>query len=392
MAKNIVILLDGTSNGITDPRTNILRLYGCLRKNDQQLVYYDPGVGTMGAQGVWSRWRQKLSELWGMATGAGIDQNVKQAYRFLVNNYDNGKANGGDRDQIYIFGFSRGAYTARMLAGFIYTIGLVEPRNLNLVDYAYRAYKRVGENNGDNQFEEVRLYERILATDRPPVRFLGLFDTVASVIEPGPGIWPQLKHHASTTTNAGVESVRHAVALDERRRMFEPLLWPEGQRYHQNPFVMKRAVEQDAIEVWFNGSHKDVGGGCPEPDSGLAKIPLHWMIEETKSLGLKYVSQTVNKIVLGANPKYAYEMPDAMAKHTETMTGVWRVLEYIPLLNKRAGSPKVSITRAQPRFVPEGARIHASVVARAGVDGELKRHIPQKHHVVGDPKDWAADA
>lgn len=86
MAKNIVILLDGTSNGITSKRTNILRLYGCLRKSETQLVYYDPGVGTMGSQGTWSRRVQMASELWGMATGAGIDQNVKKAYRFLVKN------------------------------------------------------------------------------------------------------------------------------------------------------------------------------------------------------------------------------------------------------------------------------------------------------------------
>lgn len=129
MPKNIVILLDGTSNGITSQRTNILRLYGCLRKSETQLVYYDPGVGTMGAQGTWSRRVQKASELWGMATGAGIDHNVKEAYRFLVENYSDGKAGDGERDRIYLFGFSRGAYTARILAGFIYTIGLIKCDN-----------------------------------------------------------------------------------------------------------------------------------------------------------------------------------------------------------------------------------------------------------------------
>lgn len=389
MPKNIVILMDGTSNGITSQRTNILRLYGCLRKSDSQLVYYDPGVGTLGAQGVWSRRVQQASELWSMATGAGVDQNVKEAYRFLVENYNDGKAEGGKRDRIFLFGFSRGAYTARMLAGFIYTIGLIEPRNLNLVDYAYRAYKRIGDNVGEDQFAEVRLYERILATDRPPVRLLGLFDTVASVIEPGPGVWPQLKHHASTSVNPGVESVRHAVALDERRRMFRALLWPEKQVYHLNPFAKDKAVPQDAVEVWFNGSHGDIGGGYPEDQSGLAKIPLMWMIEEAKNTGLEFVTQTVNRIVLGKKPGDPYSQPDALAKRHNSMTGAWKVLEYVPLPTKQEGVSGISITQARPRDVPSGAKVHASVVARAERDGGLEDHVPKDHEVVGDPTSWA---
>lgn len=130
MARTIVILLDGTSNGVSDRRTNILRLYGCLRKTAAQTVYYDPGVGTIGAQGAWSRWAQDASELWGMATGMGVDQTVKRAYRFLVESYDNGKAGNAGRDRICLFGFSRGAYAARMLAGFIHAVGLLERRNL----------------------------------------------------------------------------------------------------------------------------------------------------------------------------------------------------------------------------------------------------------------------
>ena len=89
MAKNIVVLLDGTSNEISANRTNILRLYGTLEKSDRQLVYYDPGVGTFGAENAWLKFWRKAVEIWGMATGWGLDQNVKEAYRFLVENYDN---------------------------------------------------------------------------------------------------------------------------------------------------------------------------------------------------------------------------------------------------------------------------------------------------------------
>jgi uncharacterized protein (DUF2235 family) len=94
MAKSIVILLDGTSNEISSDRSNILRLYGVLKKSAQQLVYYDPGVGTFGAEGAWSRFWRKAHEVWGLATGWGLDHNVKEAYRFLVEHYDSGKISG----------------------------------------------------------------------------------------------------------------------------------------------------------------------------------------------------------------------------------------------------------------------------------------------------------
>ncbi|HFQ15177.1 MAG TPA: DUF2235 domain-containing protein, partial [Rhodobacteraceae bacterium] len=176
MARNIVILLDGTSNEIGSNRSNILRLYRTLAKSDDQLVYYDPGVGTFGADNAWSRSLRQATEIWGMATGWGIDANVKQAYRFLVENYRH-DAEGG-RDRICIFGFSRGAYTARVLAGFLHAFGLIEPRNLNLLNYAYRAYKRIGENGSESAFAEIRLHERYLRPERPQIRLLGLFDTV----------------------------------------------------------------------------------------------------------------------------------------------------------------------------------------------------------------------
>jgi uncharacterized protein (DUF2235 family) len=132
MPKNIVILLDGTSNEILADRSNILRLYGALEKSDRQLVYYDPGVGTFGAENAWLRFWRKTVEVLGLATGWGLDYNVKEAYRFLVENYDDGRSGGGEpgsRDNIYLFGFSRGAYTARVLAGFMHrrpSIGAME--------------------------------------------------------------------------------------------------------------------------------------------------------------------------------------------------------------------------------------------------------------------------
>ena len=150
MPKNIVILCDGTSNQIEEDRTNILRLYGCLRKNDRQIVFYDPGVGTFGGENDWLRATRKTKEVWGLATGWGLDHNVKEAYRFLVEHFDPGKPKTKTKpavpqDDIYIFGFSRGAYTASVLAGFIHAFGIMDPVQLNLLDYAYRTYKGISE-------------------------------------------------------------------------------------------------------------------------------------------------------------------------------------------------------------------------------------------------------
>lgn len=374
MAKNIVILLDGTSNQVSADRTNILRLYGVLEKSDRQLVYYDPGVGTLGDDRSWLWIWRKATEIWSLATGWGLDDNVKEAYRFLVENYDKGRGSDAavqERDRIYIFGFSRGGYTARVLAGFINALGLIEKRNLNLLDYAYRAYKRIGV-AGATGFEEMRLYERVLQADRPPIRCLGLFDTVASVIESGRFV-PRLRSHAFTSRNPSVESVRHTVAVDERRTMFNAILWPADGMYRGNPFNRIREVDQDVREVWFNGCHCDVGGGLPEAESALAKVPLRWMIEQTASMGLAYVARNVKTMVMGEGGAVntsgsPYVGPDGGARIHETMTPLWAILEFLPRrkprLSNRPAIFGITIPFFERRKIPEGARVHSSVVAR----------------------------
>ncbi len=395
--RRIVVLLDGTSNEVSEDRTNVLRLYGTLQKNDDQLVYYDPGVGTFGAANAWSYTYRKAHEVWGLATGWGLDQNVKEAYRFLAETYSDGKP-GGTADEIYLFGFSRGAYTARVLAGFIHAIGLMAPINLNLLDYAYQAYKSVSDTreNDDrderdptlNPFAEVRLYERILQPRRPAIRCLGLFDTVATVIEKGRAL-PRLRTHAFTKTNRSVEAVRHAVAIDERRTMFRPQLWPAGGDYWGGPFKRSVARQQDVKEVWFTGVHGDIGGGYSEKQSRLAKIPLQWMINETRAMGLKYKTRTINEIVLGKNSAKDYVAPDPLARPNVSMTAGWKPLEYLP----RRVSPHRPTTRgsalgwyvplSEPRIIPEGAAIHKSVFKRRGGNYDLDQpNIPEDHERV----------
>jgi uncharacterized protein (DUF2235 family) len=393
MSKNIVILLDGTSNEIDADRTNVLRLFGCLERSDNQLVYYDPGVGTFGAERAWFRpWRQTV-EVFGLATGWGIDENVLQAYEFLIRNYQKGirDENGArvsDDDRIYIFGFSRGAYTARILAGFIHALGVIAPENLNLMDYAYRTYKGLAQeserdSSGDpdtddpNQpwsaFGKMRLYEKTLNTYRPAIKLLGLFDTVASVIEWG-RYWPKLTSHAFTKRNRSVEYVRHAMAIDERRTMFRPLHWFPGQEYWGSPFRPKPASKikpQDFKEVWFAGCHGDVGGGYPEKDSALAKLALEWMVDETRGTGLFYDQNSVDYLLYGLNAKSRTKIPpDPLGPLHDSMTWAWKILEYIPrkrpdTTRTESGEPRGwFIPMSRPRAIPENAMVHRSVQTR----------------------------
>jgi uncharacterized protein (DUF2235 family) len=388
MSKNIVLLLDGTSNQISRDRTNVLRLYQTLRKDERQLVYYDPGVGTFGGDGSWFRTTSKTREIWGLATGLGLDRNVKEAYQFLVENYQSGKSpkegEEGERDRIMIFGFSRGAYTARVLAGFIHAVGLMKPHNLNLLDYAYRAYKGVDEKDDHDasSFKEVRLFERTLDTDRPPIRLLGLFDTVASLIESGrSGI--RLKSHAFTARNQSVESVLHALAIDERRTMFQPQLWESGQEYWGNPFNRAAAAPQDFREVWFAGGHGDIG--YPEKRSTLAKVPLAWMIREAQKLGALFRTQNVNAIAHGTRPDDHHVVPDPLAAANETLTPAWWPVEFVPrrkpVMSKRPSLLGISIPFGERRSIPEGALVHQSVIERRNSLGIWAKNMPETFEV-----------
>ena len=372
MGKNIVILLDGTSNEIETNRTNILRLYGVLAKDDEQLVYYDPGVGTIGGTKSWLRLFRRTSEIWGLATGWGLDQNVKEAYRFLVENYVH-----EDGDKIYLFGYSRGAYTARVLAGLIHAFGIIEMRNINLLDYAFRAYKRAVEDpekEGDNSLKEVALYNRVLDTPETKVEFIGLFDTVASVIESGRfGI--RLRSHAFTSRNPSVNNVRHALAMHERRSLFRHMHW-------------KPIKTQDVKEVWFYGTHGDVGGGMPENESRLAKIPLVWMINEGRNFGLRYRQNVIDKIILGKTNTQRYVQPSYLGQLHAKVAVMWRLLELVPR-RIRSGykGPSLlgwTLPLLRYRIIPPHATIHETVIRRQADNKEFMPNLPSDFKIESD--------
>ncbi|OAF13485.1 hypothetical protein AYJ54_05735 [Bradyrhizobium centrolobii] len=412
--KNLVICCDGTGNEISENISNVLKLYRCLRKTDRtqprQLVFYDPGVGTVTEPTTWHRWKANINLVLGLATGYGLDDNVLSAYRFLVEHYAPG-------DRIYLFGFSRGAYTVRVLAGLIHKVGLISPEQANLAGsglIAYKQYSGTGRGNDladltdagsdadgplpKDRFDLAAQFARITSSRWPTIHFIGVWDTVASVIVPRADrfYWPSLEELAFTLRNPSAQIFRQAIAIDERRCMFRLKEWKEPQDYWSNRFVPDdKKVPQDSLQVWFAGVHGDVGGGYPEVESAVSKYPLLWMIDEARAAGLNFNPRTVNQLAWGVqrkNSPFTYVAPDADGELHNSMTPAWRVLEYLPKSAKYKEWPERKvhfgfyIPDCEPRVIPEGAHVHESVVKRmAALPGYRPVNLPTEFVTVPMP-------
>jgi len=414
--RNIIICCDGTGNEISENISNVLKLYRCLRKSGKttphQIVFYDPGVGTLARPDPWQKLKQDFNAILGLATGYGLDDNVLRAYEFLANNYQDG-------DEVYLFGFSRGAYTVRVLAGLIHKVGLVSPQQVNLAGSGLTAYKQFSAGAQPpglalnlNQFtdagddepgpvskdDQAAQFARILSAKWPTIRFLGVWDTVASVIVPRPDRFylPSLLELAFTRENPSVKTFRQAIAIDERRRMFRLHAWGEPQIFMHNRFSKTNNEEpQDSLQVWFAGVHGDIGGGYPERESGLSKFPLIWMIGEAVRCGLAVNPATVNRLAWG-NPRknsvYTYVAPDIYREPHDSMKWAWRILEYVPKADEYKEWPARKsvlghyIPDAEPRPIPNNAFVHESVVRRMEKVGEYRPvNLPAQYQVVPMP-------
>jgi uncharacterized protein (DUF2235 family)/membrane protease YdiL (CAAX protease family) len=385
MARKLVVLLDGTGNQIGANLSNVLKFYRTLDQDEDQLVYYDPGVGTIGTPGWWSQLRLKFQEVLGLAVGFGLDDNVLGAYSWLCSNWREG-------DCIYLLGFSRGAYTARVVAGFIHMCGLLRPEQLNLAGYALVAYKRSAD-TGD--LEIGFNFRRITGARRPRIRFVGVWDTVSTVIIPRPDRFylPSLQTLPFTRSNPGVETFRHAIAMDERRRMFRLNHWKDEKGSFPDPQTGTVRTKQ----TWFAGVHSDVGGGYPEAQSALSKYPLLWMIRQAQDLpegeGLRFDKRLVDWLARGerpdnGDPRYPYVAPDPKGELHKSLTGAWWLFEFLPKsarLKEWPGRLSVLglyIPWAEPRPIPnrpwkgvpsdEPFAVHSSAVARIAEVGSYR--------------------
>ncbi len=374
MARRLVICLDGTGNQIGTNLSNVLKLYRMLVQDEEQLAFYDPGVGTIGTPGWWSQLKQKVRGLLGLALGFGLDDNVLDAYSWLCRNYRDG-------DQIYLFGFSRGAYTARVLAGFIHLCGLLGPDQLNLCGYALVAYKKAADTgNIGTGFT----FKKVAGARSVPIRFVGVWDTVASLIVPRADrlYLPSLQTLPYTRRNPSVRTFRHAISMDERRRMYRLNHWQDPQPYQ--PFGEKADVEQDIRQVWFAGVHSDIGGGYPEIQSGLSKYPLRWMVDEAEQAGLAIRPRLKALLIDGKGGRpdagYAYVPANPAAELHRSLTGPWWLLEPLPKWYSLKEWPRrivfllFYIPWAEPRPLPnrpwkgvpspDPFFIHSSAIAR----------------------------
>lgn len=269
--KRLVICCDGTWNRPdSDHVTNIEKIARTvatdLASTDgvQQLVLYLAGVGA-GSYGA--------DRLLGGAFGFGLFANVRNGYRFLALNYEPG-------DEIFVFGFSRGAYTARSLAGMIGHVGLLTRQALvaDKLPEAIARYQRRGPATGsfgesDAEFRHDHCHPE------SPVRMLGVFDTVGALGVPG--AWGTGHQFHDVNLGPSVQCARQALAIDEQRLKFEPCLW-EADEETRLADERSGRVQQ----VWFEGAHSDVGGGYP--DTGLCDTTLLWMATEANRCGLVF--------------------------------------------------------------------------------------------------------
>jgi uncharacterized protein (DUF2235 family) len=261
--KRVIVCCDGTWNDVDNQSTdtNVFRIARAIHATQetggvQQIVLYLSGVGTEGLE---------FEKLVAGAIGLGVADNIRSAYMFIAQNYLPG-------DEIFLFGFSRGAFTARSLAGLINACGILKRQKLGDLPYAWKYYR-------SDPPHSPQIFEKMYNTDchvDAKIKFLGVWETVGALGVPGHLFSAEnAKKFAFHDTNpcAAMEHGCHALAVDEHRHDFVPTLWTGSA-----PAGVK--IEQ----VWFAGAHSDVGGGYITRT--LADIPLVWMAKKAEADGL----------------------------------------------------------------------------------------------------------
>ncbi|MDQ8732182.1 DUF2235 domain-containing protein [Bradyrhizobium sp. LHD-71] len=387
MAERIIILSDGTGNAASSVwRTNVWRVFQSLDlRADTQAAKYDDGVGTSSFVPL---------ALLGGAFGWGLKRNVLDAYKFICRNYRSDS-------KLYLFGFSRGAFTARVITGFVLSQGLVkaetEAELHDLARKAYRAYRAGGYHSLwriEIPFRHLRdafvriwdvlrrrkRYDKANNTYVPSIEFLGLWDTVAAYGLPmdemtrgvSDWIWPL--HFPDRVLNERVRYARHAIALDDERTTFHPVLWTE-ENEPAPPQAPYSIDNERIVQVWFAGMHANVGGGYP--DDALAFVPLYWLVEEARKRGLEFKSAP------DAEPdttKFIASSQDKDGRMYNSRSGLGGYYRYGPrkvfdLCNDPDAGVKIDIPK-----------IHHSVFGRidSGANSYGPIGLPEKYVVVHD--------
>ena len=393
--RRLILCLDGTWNTSSAATiTNIVRLRDMLKPGDvggiEQRIYYDEGVGTLD------------DKFTGGALGIGLDRNVRQAYRFLSQFYDPG-------DEIYIFGFSRGAFTARSLAGYIGASGLLTREHCTpeLEERAWANYRVDGKDRypSETLFLSGRCHKNLR------INVLGVFDTVGSLGVPisFANSWNRRHFEFHDTKLSSIIDVSlHALAIDERRGPYAPALWE----------VPQHASYVTVEQVWFAGAHSDIGGGYI--DGSIGALTLDWMLRRIKGLNEKNKKRP---LVLRDGELEALE-PDALGVIHDSSAAGWINKFYSSRIRvlaqqRPAVGHGVELAAMAPHARPLGEHVHISALKRCGSEGAhedgvsayaplnllhaLTQMLDPKQHAKrtvslgfigedGRPLDWVTDA
>jgi uncharacterized protein (DUF2235 family) len=379
--KNIVICCDGTGNYFTAPNpegprdktngcnSNVVKLYTAVEVCNSQVAYYHPGVGTMGAPTATHWIGKEWTRIKGLAFGAGFRDNVLDAYRYLMEVYsDNGGH--GNEDQVFLFGFSRGSYTVRALAGLLHGYGLLCRGNEGHLPYAWRMYADQHKQRHRQTVEPNNEFRLTFSHHNFKIHFVGVFDTVSSV----GWITTPLKLF-NVASNPSIVHARHAVSIDEHRCFFMDNLYEEPSEH------------TDMVQAWFAGVHSDVGGSYTQPEAGLAYFPLRWMLEEAKAQGLLTNSDR-EKLVFGKSVgphTLLYQEPISWRLH-RSLKSAWWIPELVPHIyyNKDRGEEYKRVPLGlRLRDLPGNSLVHESV--RQRMEGGFPGAKP--YHPRNCPKD-----
>ena len=258
MPKSLIICCDGTWNRPDQGGgpTNVTKMARAIKtrneKQEPQIVYYDEGVGT----------GNRIDRYLGGSLGIGLGDNVQQAYRFLALNYE-------ENDQIIMFGFSRGAYTVRSLAGLVSLVGLIRKGDLDQMPRIWDYYRTSPADRRKDFIDE-----RMVAA-RPSIDLIGVWDTVGSLGIPGNflGRIGRRRHEFhNVTLGQMIKRAYQALAIDEHRKLYAPAVWDTS----------KKAEGQTVEQVWFAGAHSNIGGGYDDPI--LSDQAFLWMISKARPL------------------------------------------------------------------------------------------------------------
>jgi uncharacterized protein (DUF2235 family) len=326
--KRIAIFCDGTWNTPDEQKdgrpcqTNVVKMANALctisTDNIEQQLYYDIGIGAEG---------RKLKRIFDGATGKGISENILQAYWFISMNYEPG-------DELFFFGFSRGAFTVRSLAGLIRNSGILSTKYPDSLKQAYYLYKS-RHPAFHPKSEEATLFRKTYAVEESTnIKFIGVWDTVGALGNPLflKGVVSGNNEFHDTDLSSRIENAYHALAIDEKRKNFQAALW------RRKPDSTNQVLEQ----MWFVGVHSDIGGGYPE--SGLSDISLKWMLEKAENCKLHF-----NDIPMA---------PDSLGTKHESMTAIYRL----------AGTFHRPITLTSSAENETCEQLHPSVIERYNND------------------------